>query len=209
MSENPETSCTFTLPEARRVKTDSKEEEEETKEDIYGVITIMRTAAADEEHSNHSLMRLAAGFQLLEIAGVELQVITDKSRNRRAVVLAKPTDAKWIESQTFEQSVEVVRKQLEKSDLWVFQPSVEVQLANNPIVFDYTAVAVLNSVAKEGHRKVKTTQTLELCINNAETMQHAFQAAQTKVNEVLSKTVEFVSLSIDRFPRGNWSMVSQ
>lgn len=208
MSENPATSCTFTLPEAKRVKTDSKEEEE-SKEDVYAVIAVMRTAAADEDHSNLSLMRLSAGFQLLEIAGVELQVITDKSRNRRAVVLAEPKHAKWIELQTFEPLVEITRKQLEKSDLWVFQPSVEIQLANKPIVFDYTAVAVLNSVSKEGHKKIKTTQTLELCINNAETMQHAFQAAQTKVNEMLSKTVEFVSLSIDSFPRGNWSVISQ
>lgn len=208
MSENQATSCTFTLPEAKRVKTDAKEAEE-SKEDIYGVIGTMRTAVAFKDHSTHMLMRLAAWFQLLESVGIELQVITDKSRNRRAVVLAKPADAKWIETQTFEPSIEIVRKPLEKSDLWVFQPSVEIQLANKPIIFDYTATAVLNSVITEGNKKIKTTQTLELCINNAETMQHAFQAAQTKVNEMLSKTVEFVSLSINRFPRGNWSMVFQ
>ncbi len=194
------------LPESKRICVMPNGE---PSEDAYGVIGIMRTAAADEEHSNHSLMRLAAGFQLLEIVGIELQVILDKSRNRRAVVLAEPKHAKWIETQTFEPSIDIVRKPLEKSDLWVFQPSVEIQLANKPVIFDYTATAVLNSVVTEGHKKIKTTQTLELCINNAETMQHAFQAAQTKVNEMLSKTVEFVSLSIDRFPRGNWSMTSQ
>lgn len=210
MSENPATSCTFTLPEAKRVKTVSKEEEEDSIESVYEIIRVMRTAAADENHSDHSLAKLDAGFHVLGIAGTELQVITDKSRNRRAIILADPRHAKWIEGQTFEQSVEITRKQIEKSDLWVFQPSVEIQLANKPIVFDYHAVAVVNSVAKEGHKKVKTTQTLELCITNAESMQHAFRAAQEKVNEMLSNTWgEFVSLSIDRFPRGNWSMISQ
>ena len=103
MSEKTE--CTFELPSAKRAKT-----EEEPKEDIYEVIQIMRKAAADEEHSNHSLMKLAAGFQLLEIVGIELQVIVDKSRNRRAVVLAEPKHAKWIETQTFEPSIDIVRK---------------------------------------------------------------------------------------------------